>query len=115
MKKLSWIITIPVTVVCVIFAIANQESVALDLWPLDMTYSLPIFLLVLGCLFVGFLIGATVMWVSAGTLRDKARRSYYKAADLEREVNWLKRKQLPQQGGSPVPVAGQLPAAPQQS
>lgn len=91
-RKLSWIVTIPITVVCVVFALANRQPVSLDLWPFEIGYEPPLFLLVLGCLLVGFLLGATVTWLAGGRTRDKARRAYYRAADLEREVNWLRRK-----------------------
>ena len=117
-KKLSWILTLPVTVVCVVFAIANQQPVTIDLWPLALSYTLPLYVMVLLLLLFGFLIGACVMWISAGRLRDKARRNYYKASDLEREVTWLKRKQAQAQGQaagqSRVPVSGSLPGTPEQ-
>jgi uncharacterized integral membrane protein len=123
-SKLSWIITIPVVVVCVVFSIFNQQPVTIDLWPFALTYTLPLYLMVLLLLLFGFLIGAAVMWISAGRLRDKARRNYYKASDLEREVTWLKRKQAQSdereraQGreagrAGRVPVSGSLPGTPE--
>ena len=112
MRKLSWIITIPITVICVIFALANRQTVSVDLWPLALDYQPPLFLVVLGSLLVGFLLGTLVTWMAGGRTRDKARRAYYRASDLEREVSWLKRKQV--QGtadqGEQLPSPAQLPS-----
>lgn len=117
MRKLSWVLTIPITLACVVFAIANQQPVTIDLWPLALSYSLPLYVLVLLLLLIGFLCGALVMWISDGRVRDKARRNYYKASDLEREVTWLKRKQAQTEAqakpSSRVPVSGALPGTPE--
>ena len=93
MKRISWIITVPVTIVIVIFSIANRQPVTIDLWPFDQSISSPLFLLVLGAVLVGFCIGAAVMWISDGRVRNRARENYYKASHLQREVAALKRKQ----------------------
>ena len=132
MSKFSRILTWPITaaflVVCVVFSVNNQQPVTVDLWPLALSYTAPFYLMVLLLLFVGFMIGAAIMWLSDGKVRDKARRNQYKASDLEREVTWLKRKQAqteaqaaaaqaadtraqdPARGpASRVPVSGALP------
>ena len=120
MRRFAWIITLPITLLVVVFAVANQQSATIDLWPFELRYSLPLYALVAVSLLVGFLIGAAVMWVSAGRLRNKARESYYKANSLEREVAYLKRKQTeakaPPQGATlpahqPVPANQPRPAA----
>ena len=112
MRKLRWIITIPFGVVCVVFALANQHVVMVDLWPFAITYELPLFLLGLGSLAIGILLGM-LTWLVTGKVRAKARRAQYRASDLEREVNWLRRKQDQDtssgQSQSRVPESGQLP------
>ena len=109
MRRFAWIITLPVTLVVVIFAIANRGGVTLDLWPLEMSYSLPLFALVLIAILVGFVCGAAVMWFSAGKARNKAREFYYRASNLERELTYLKRKQG--KAAEPAAVA-RTPAVP---
>ena len=71
MKHLSWIITVPVAVVVIIFAISNRQGVAIDLWPFEIRFELPLFLLALGCILVGYFIGAAAMWVSEGRVRRR--------------------------------------------
>ena len=95
MRRLAWIVTLPLTLVVVVFAVANRNKfVALDLFPFDVAdYPVPLLLVVLACLLFGFLCGIVVMWLSAGKSRRRARESHYRASNLEREVAYLKRKQ----------------------
>lgn len=93
MRKLSWVLTVPITVVCVVFALANRQTVMVDLWPFAIAYEPPLYLLVLGSLLIGFILGTLVTWLVGARTRDKARRAHYRASDLEREVAWLRRKQ----------------------
>jgi len=116
MKRLSWIITLPLMAVAVVFAIANREAVVLDLWPLALTIKAPLFLLVLGSIVFGLLAGAAVAWVSAGATRRRAREARRRVADLERELAGLREAA---EKGRPVPpphpAAGSpssLPVAP---
>ena len=90
MKRLSWILTLPLMAVAVIFAIANREMVTLDLWPLALTIQAPLFVLVLGSAVVGLLAGAMVAWFSGGPTRRRARMARRRAAELEREVAQLR-------------------------
>lgn len=112
MRRFAWIVTLPVTLVIVVFAVANRQTVTIDLWPLEMSYSLPLFALVLICLLVGFLCGVVIMWLSAGKTRSRARESYYRASTLEREVAYLKRKQgEAAERTAEQAASGKLPAA----
>jgi putative membrane protein len=92
-KHFSWIITIPITVIVVIFALANRQPVQLDLWPFEISFAMPLFLLVLGCLLVGFFVGATVMWVSDGRVRRRERENRSKVRALESEMQKLKTRE----------------------
>jgi len=62
-KTLSWVLGIPFAVVLVIFAVSNHISVRLDLWPLPFWIETPLYLLVLGPLAMGFLIGGIAVWL----------------------------------------------------
>jgi uncharacterized integral membrane protein len=115
-RRFAWIITVPVTIVVVVFAVSNRDFVTLDLWPFELTYSMPLFALVLICLVVGFLLGAFIMWISSGKTRSRAREAYYKASSLERDLAFMKRKQAEaaeQPPGQPSnrPAGPALPAS----
>jgi len=94
-KHVSWIVTVPLMVVLVVFAVVNRQSVTLDLWPLDMSLRLPLFILILGSLFVGLLVGGTAAWLSAGATRRRARLAEHRAAEREREIARLQRNPPP--------------------
>jgi len=116
MKRLSWILTLPLMVVAVVFAIANREVVVLDLWPLAMTIQAPLFVVVLGAAVVGLFAGAVVAWFSGGSTRRRAREARRRAAELEREVAYLrgaaeKERLADAPRSSAVTIAGS-PAAP---
>jgi uncharacterized integral membrane protein len=85
-KHFSWILTLPLTLVIVVFAVANRQFVPLDLWPFEIALKAPLFVLVLGSVLVGFFAGALVMWLSGRRQRRQARAARNQVAKLEREV-----------------------------
>lgn len=113
MKYFLWLITLPLTLVAVIFAIANRHRVMIDLWPLefDPPFELPLFLILLVTLLTGFVLGGAVTWLSAAGARGRARRERMRAEFMELENRRL--QQLANESNVPrdrpkVPV---LPAA----
>ncbi len=91
-KYLSWIITLPLTVIAVIFAVSNLHSIAVGFWPLEQTFSLPLYIAVLATFVVGFVCGGMVLWFSAGKTRRKARRLEFEAVGYKREIASLKQR-----------------------
>ncbi len=89
-KRLSWILTLPLIIVTVVFAAANFDFVSLDLWPFAFSLSVPLSVLILGSLFLGVLIGGLAVWLSAGRTRRCARQARRRADELEREVARLR-------------------------
>lgn len=106
MRHFSWLLTLPLTVVVVAFALANRTFVAVDLWPFE-PVSVPVFLLVLSSLLVGFLLGALIMWLSLGKQRRRARAQRGQIAKLERQTKELERVQPHAKAGpaTTLPVA----------
>lgn len=89
MKYISWIITIPILAIAIIFAVNHRQRTPIDLWPLPMEVAPPLYMLVLGAIFIGFLLGGTVVWWSQGRHRRRARERRYRIEQLEREVSRL--------------------------
>ncbi len=92
MKRLSWILTVPLMIVAVVFAVTNRSGATLNLWPLGITLEAPLFVLVLLSLLVGLIAGGTIAWMSAGRARRRARAAEYRANSAERELDTLRRK-----------------------
>jgi uncharacterized integral membrane protein len=119
-KRFSWILTLPLIAVAVIFAIANRELITLDLWPFEFSLRLPLFVILLACVSIGLVVGGVATWLSAAPLRRRARRARRQVAELERELARLRQERdraaqaaTPAEGGRaglPAPGAGAVAA-----
>jgi putative membrane protein len=89
--RASWLVTIPLAALLVLFAVSNTEVVRLKLWPFDHTADLPLSVAVLGVAAVAFLFGAFVVWTAALPVRLRARRLESTTAALRAEVDELRR------------------------
>jgi lipopolysaccharide assembly protein A len=79
MRLIHWILVPPATVATVLFAVSNRQQTEVQLWPLPYAIDLPVYIIALGPLVIGFLIGAVAMWYS-GMRRRMRRRTREKAA-----------------------------------
>ncbi len=117
MKFISWIpriaaalISLIVTIAVISFVASNLQRVVVDLWPFEIGLEVPVFVLLLGGLLIGFFCGALVMWFSQGKGRRRGRQARREVAGLERRVADLERKQVA--GGEPAnPGQSQLPVS----
>ena len=109
MKYFSWILTVPIMIVAVVFAVTNRGAATLNLWPFGITVEAPLFILVLGSALFGIVVGGAIAWLSAGRQRRRARAAEARAAAAERELSILQRKMA--QEANP-PAARGLPNPP---
>jgi uncharacterized integral membrane protein len=86
MKFVWWIGFALVALIVILFAVSNRQTVAVELWPLPDRAELPLYLLVLGTLLVGFVGGELVAWSGGWRWRREARRSRDRIAALESEL-----------------------------
>jgi len=91
-KLVSWIIMLPLALAAIAFAVTNRGAVELDLWPLPFTVQLPVFAVAFLSLFVGFVFGGFVAWMSAGKARRRARAKAREAEAARRELDMLREK-----------------------
>lgn len=112
MKHLSWIFTLPITVIVVLFAVTNRSPATLSFWPLPWAVDLPIYLIILGSLFIGFLLGAVAAWASGSRRRRYARQLAEQVRAQNQQILELQRRQQAAEAAAsplrPVPA----PAAP---
>ncbi|WP_193366567.1 lipopolysaccharide assembly protein LapA domain-containing protein [Pelagibius marinus] len=109
------IVTALFLIVFATFTSANLQGVTIDFWPFEYQINAPFALVALGCLLVGFLVGAFLMWLRFGAARARARRAEQRAAVLERELGELKRSAAsaprgPGGGSAPQLAAPELKA-----
>lgn len=93
LRRLSFLVTIPLALIVVIFAVANRAPISVSLWPLPWAVALPGYLIVLGSVLIGFLAGGIIAWLSGGKHRRKARRLAAETERLRAELAETKRRQ----------------------
>ncbi|EKV32445.1 hypothetical protein C882_2524 [Caenispirillum salinarum AK4] len=94
MKLIRWLIGLPLAAVAIIFAVSNRQMVTVELWPFPWTADLPLYLLSLGTLAVGIVIGALFAWTAGShkraQSRSEKRHQEIRIRNLERENDQLK-------------------------
>jgi lipopolysaccharide assembly protein A len=85
-RHLHWLVTGPVILILVVFAVSNRETVTVTLWPLPFSLEAALYLIVLLAALVGFLIGEFVAWVNGRSWRRDARTKARRIEALEREL-----------------------------
>ncbi len=103
MKPVHWLVTAPIALLLVVFAVSNRETVTVTLWPLPVMLDAPLYLIVLLVLLVGFLVGQLVAWINGGRWRREARRRSRRIEALERELA-ATQAQLPKGQPSRLPL-----------
>ena len=86
MNRLRLLITIPVAIVVVVFAVNNRGDADVNLWPLNIVIAWPMFIFVFIGAGIGFLLGAVLMWFSGAPLRKRARERGVRIRELERSA-----------------------------
>jgi uncharacterized integral membrane protein len=104
------IILVPLAIVIVAFAVANRQHVTVLLDPFSperpaASFTVPLFLLVIGLLILGVVIGGIATWLSHGRWRRAARRFEREVAELRSELAALRRPA----GGAAAPDAAKPP------
>lgn len=111
MRYVYWLFLLILAAPAVVFALSNQETVIVQIWPLPFEIPIVTYLLVFVPFLVGFLIGGVVAWFGAGASRRRARDARQKAEDAERKVRQLEQELTVARSGKPA--AEQALAAPQ--
>ena len=73
MRRFSYVLTVPLAIILVLFAIDNRDRLTISFWPLPWSATLPSYLALFLALLIGFFVGAAALWLSGGKLRRRAR------------------------------------------
>ena len=107
MKILSRALFLLFVLLGVLIAVSNTQLVQLTLWPLPHVVVMPVYLLVVGLLLLGVLVGLGMGWWAARHHRRRAREAGGEAARLDREVQRLRQAATvpppPAASGGPAP------------
>jgi uncharacterized integral membrane protein len=85
-RIVSWIVTAPIVILVVLFAVSNLDEVTLHLRPFPFDLTIRIWALTLIVLFVGFLLGGIVTWIGDRKRRREARLLARKVTLLEQSL-----------------------------
>lgn len=110
MKRLGWIITLPIAVAAVVFSVNNIAPVAVKLWPLPYAIALPLFAIVFAGVLIGFLGGIVVAWLSQAKWRRLARREARDIAALKQDIAIERERAAKAAGRSATGSSGALSA-----
>jgi uncharacterized integral membrane protein len=96
-KTVTVLVLVPLGLLIVLFAVANRQKVAISLDPFSsdapvFTANLPLFLVILGTLIAGVMIGGGASWLRQARWRRRARRLEFEAKRLRVENEQLKRE-----------------------
>ena len=97
MKLFHWLVTAPLALVLVVFAVSNRARVVVTLWPFPFEIDTPLFLIVLLSLLLGLLIGLLIAWLASAPRRRESRARAKRIAALEREIDGLRSDRRPPQ------------------
>ena len=87
MRLLSYLITIPIAVALILFAISNQGMVVVELWPLPFaSRPLPLYTIVLVPAAVAFFLGGLIVWLGGTRTRRLARQRKRAVENLRAEL-----------------------------
>lgn len=89
-KIFIYLIFLPLAVIAATFAVANRTVISVALDPLPYTLNLPLYALVLGIGFVGFIVGAATAWLSGHQSRKALRKSRGQLKRVDREMHGLR-------------------------
>jgi uncharacterized integral membrane protein len=107
MRALYWILAGALAALAGLFALNNRDDVTVDFWPAGPELQMPVFVALVGALYLGFALGAVAAWLATGRARKRARMAERKAAELDANLQALKVKQA-----APVPVPPPPPTIP---
>lgn len=110
MRLIFWLVAVPLLVLTAFFVVSNRGEVSVGLWPLTQGIQLPLWALILACLYLGFLIGAVAAWAAGHRHRARAREAVAELHRVESELD-RRRKTDSRDPGPAAPQPGHRPAA----
>jgi uncharacterized integral membrane protein len=103
LRFLRWVLFLIVAFIVVTFMVQNRELVEVSLWPLPFVKPAPLWSIIVGFLLLGFLVGATSAWLSAGSARKRARELARANDEKARQISQLHQQLAAQKQAAALP------------
>ncbi len=111
-RIVGWVVLVPLSVVLIVFALANRQLTVVNFNPLVSPAALsspgvgvPLFLVLFLVLLVGVVLGGIATWFAQGTVRRDKRQWQREAERLGRDLDLVRRR-----SGNPRPAPSPLDA-----
>jgi uncharacterized integral membrane protein len=116
-KVVATVILVPLAVIIIAFAVANRQNVTVSLDPFNpdvpaASVTKPLFVILLGVLILGVIIGGIASWLRQTKWRRTARRLEREVANLRTEIDTLKHASVPVNIPRTVELADRLKLGP---
>jgi uncharacterized integral membrane protein len=90
-RILSFLILVPLAILLIVFCVSNRGAVTVSLDPLgtlpQFTYSMPLFILLMGAVILGLLLGGLGTWFTQAHYRRKAWKRRNEIERLKRDAD----------------------------
>lgn len=99
MKKfIAWLLGLPIAILLIALSVANRQSVTFSLDPFSTenpfyAADLPLFIPILGAIFLGMLMGSIIVWINQGRWRKRARKADFEARYWQGEAEKIKEEE----------------------
>ena len=102
-KIATALVLVPLAIVFISFAVANRQIIVVSFDPFDqanpaLSFSMPLFVLILVLMIAGVVVGGVAAWLKQGKWRWRARIAEAQARELRAENDALRQRE-----GAPVP------------
>lgn len=87
MRLLTWLISLPIFAAVIVFVLQNRFQVPISFWPFDAEVTMPVSILSLGLLILGFVAGSLVTGFSLFRSQIEARGLRKQVADLTKKLD----------------------------
>ena len=92
-----FVFTIPIAIVLIALSVANRAPVMATIDPFNpgnpaLSFSLPLFAIVLAALILGVVLGSFLTWINQGKHRNRAKLEAGRADAIKREADAIKQE-----------------------
>lgn len=86
MRVLTWLLALPIFVAVIVFTLQNRFQVPISFWPFDAEVTMPVSILSLGLLILGFTLGSIVTGFTLFRSQLEARRLRKQVDSLTKQL-----------------------------
>lgn len=86
MRFISWLIALFITVSLPVFVVFNNETANVVISPFHDAYNVPVYLVGIGGIAIGFLTGGIMVWTNGGKIRHQKRKQAKQIKALNKQL-----------------------------